>query len=223
MQNVIDVVCYGSDGVTRLKQLTQWDIGQVVSIDNIFFKPVNTPEIHFCNRMSEECLSVMPTITDDKLFMKVPNSLLQEPYPIIGYVYLYDSSDINNVIAETVLRFKIPIKPRQKPSDYSYIENIDKISLSTVENKINKLYASYDAGAFQFQTGASAGSNIHTVKFAHEFSQTPIVVALTNQADSQNYSLSVTSKTPARANICVYNTEAAVNKTITVNWIAITT
>ena len=223
MQDVIDVVCYKSDGVTRLKQLTQWDMGQIVSIDNIFFKPVNTPEIHFCNRMSEECLSVMPTITDDKLFIKVPNSLLQEPYPIIGYVYLYDSSDINNVIAETVLRFKIPIKPRQKPSDYTYIENVDKISLSTIENKINMLIKNYDSGEFQFQTGPSAGSNIRTVVFSHEFSKTPVVVALTDQSDPQNYSLSVTSKTPTKANICIYNTASAVNKTINVNWIAMTT
>lgn len=222
MQNVIDVVCYGSDGKTRLKQLTQWDMGQVVSIDNVY-KLTTSPEIHFCNRMSEECIKVMSTIKDNKLYVKVPNILLQESYPIIGYVYYYEPNVSSNVIAETIIRFRIPVKLKQKPSDYTYIENVNKISLSTVENKINKLYASYDAGAFQFETGNTAGSNIHTIEFLHEFPKAPIVVALTDQSDPQNYSLSVTSKTPTKANICIYNTASAVNKTINVNWIAMTT
>ena len=219
MQNVIDVVCYGSDGKTRLKQLTQWDMGQVVSIDNIY-SLTTAPEVHLCNRMSEECFKVLATIKNNKLYVKVPNLLLQESYPIVGYVYFYESNTSTSVVAETIMRFRIPIKPRQKPSDYTYIENVDKISLSTIENKINNLY---DAGAFQFQTGSTAGSNIYTIKFSHEFPKTPVVVALTDQSDPQNYSLSVTSKTPTKANICIYNTASAVNKTINVNWIAMTT
>ena len=135
MQNVIDVDCYGSDGVTRLKQLTQWDMGQVVSIDSIYKFSDDPPEIHWCNRMSEECLKVKSTFKNDKLYMDVPNILLQEPYPIIGYVYLQES----NTVGTTIIRFRIPVKSRQKPSDYNYIENVDRITLSKINNKLDNV------------------------------------------------------------------------------------
>ena len=60
---------------------------------------------------------------------EIPNSLLQQPYPIIIYVYSY--SDTNS--ARTIYTIKIPVTPRVKPSDYidsSAVYHYTKVSNS---------------------------------------------------------------------------------------------
>lgn len=54
MGNVIDIACYGSDGITRINHLTQWDKGQTICFET--FGLTSPPVVHWCNRMSEEAL-----------------------------------------------------------------------------------------------------------------------------------------------------------------------
>ena len=139
MQNLMDLTCYESDGTTKLNNLVQWDIGQTVAIDNVC-SLTDDPVIFFCNRTSEESLKVKGSIRDGKIYTKVPNILLQEPLPIIGYVYDYTDDET----AKTVMVFRIPVRPCQKPSDYYYVENVDKVSAAYLENIVKKVADSLD-------------------------------------------------------------------------------
>ena len=60
----------------------------------------------------------------------IPNVLLQEPYPLLVYVYLTDSDDVS--AQKTVLYTEIPVRKRAKPHDYMYVENITRITADNV-------------------------------------------------------------------------------------------
>lgn len=202
MSNVIDITCYGSDGKTKLRQLTQWDKGQSIYFETLGL--TTPPVVHWCNRMSENALQVKSVLKNSKFYVSVPNSLLQEPYPIIGYVYVSES----NSISETIAIIRIPVKSRQKPSDYYYINNVDFV-------------VSYQVGTFQFTTNSTAGTKTYTLTFPNKFKSIPVVFAITNQADPQNYSISITNRSQTGATICVYNSQNSINKTITISWMAV--
>lgn len=202
MSNVIDITCYGSDGKTRLVHLTQWDKGQTVCFETLGL--TTPPVVHWCNRMSEEALQVKATLKNNKFYVAVPNSLLQEPYPLIGYVYFSES----NSISETIAQIRIPVKSRQKPSDYHYINNVDFV-------------VSYQVGTFQFTTNSSAGTKTYTLTFPNKFKSIPVVFATTNQTDPQNYTVSITNRSQTGATICVYNNANGINKTMTISWMAV--
>ena len=81
----------------------------------------------------------------ETIIVSVPNILLQEPYPLLVYVYLTDSDDVSS--QKTVLYTEIPVRKRAKPHDYMYIENISSITADTIENRIaqNVIKAKSDA------------------------------------------------------------------------------
>ncbi|HAU86815.1 MAG TPA: hypothetical protein DCW90_15395 [Lachnospiraceae bacterium] len=201
MSNIIDLACYGSDG-SKINNLTQWDKGQAVYFDTLGL--TTPPVVHWCNRMSEEALQVKSVLKNNQFCVDVPNSLLQDSYPLIGYIYLYDS----NSTSETIAQIRIPVKSRQKPSDYYYINNVDFV-------------VSYQVGTFQLTTGSSIGTQNYSVIFPNKFKSIPVVFATTSQVDPQNYSISVTGRTQTGATFCIYNTEGGVNKSLTISWIAI--
>lgn len=202
MRSVLDITCYESDGVTRINHLTQWDKGQTICFET--FGLTSPPVVHWCNRMSEEALQVKSSLKNNKFYVDVPNSLLQEPYPLIGYIYISES----NSTSETVAQIRIPLKQRQKPSDYYYINNVDFV-------------VSYQVGSFEFTTGSTAGAKTYTLTFPNKFKSIPVVFATINQSDPQNYAVSITNKSQTGATICIYNNANVVDKKLTVSWMAI--
>ena len=117
---------------------TQWDINQTLKIvlygmDDGYMK--NAPYVHFANIKSSEALVVRSTLQgDDTVLVDIPNQLLQEPYPLLIYVYLNDSSDAGS--QRTIVKIEIPVHKRAKPSDYEYVENIDKITAEVIKQEI---------------------------------------------------------------------------------------
>lgn len=73
----------------------------------------------------------METIT-----VSVPNLLLQEPYPLLVYVYLTDSDDVSS--QKTVLYTEIPVRKRAKPHDYMYVENITSVTAEKIKSEIEE-------------------------------------------------------------------------------------
>lgn len=73
----------------------------------------------------------METIT-----VSVPNLLLQEPYPLLVYVYLTDSDDVSS--QRTVLYAEIPVRKRAKPHDYMYVENITSVTAEKIKSEIEE-------------------------------------------------------------------------------------
>lgn len=118
--------CYDING-NPITRLVQWDINQKITIPNLGLK--NEPYFHFCNRKSKEAIVVSSVRNGENFVAEIPNSLLQQPYPIIIYVYSY--SDTNS--ARTIYTIKIPVTPRVKPSDYidsSAVYHYTKVSNS---------------------------------------------------------------------------------------------
>ena len=117
---------------------TQWDINQTLKIilygmDDGYMK--NAPYVHFANIKSSEALVVRSTLQgDDTVLVDIPNQLLQESYPLLIYVYLNDSSDAGS--QRTIVKIEIPVHKRAKPSDYEYVENIDRITAEVIKQEI---------------------------------------------------------------------------------------
>ena len=97
----------------RVTNLFQWDVNQVLKITGLEFgdSPV---EVHFCNKKSTSAIVVLSTNpTNGTVFANIPNTLLQEPYDIVAYVYKTDGTT-----KSTTNTITIPIVKRQKPNDY---------------------------------------------------------------------------------------------------------
>lgn len=131
---MIEVYCTDKDG-NLVERLTQWDVDQYILIGGSGL--TEAPKIHFCNAVSDEALVVGSEMEGDLIKAKIPNILLQDKYLIMAYLYVYDPT-VSSISAMTKATIKIPILPRQKPSNYPYVEDIDYISATSLEAKIEK-------------------------------------------------------------------------------------
>ena len=138
-----EITCLDKNGKS-VTHLTQWDINQSLVIKGLGVK--SSPEFHFCNKKSNEALVVSSTLNTlkDTLTVKIPNKLLEEPYPIFVYIYYYSESNS----AKTIAEIKLPIRQRAKPSDYEYVENIDYVTAESIKvdilNSVNNLSLKYE-------------------------------------------------------------------------------
>ena len=66
----------------------------------------------------------------------VPNILLQEAYPLLVYVYLTDANDSSS--QKTILFSEIPVRKRAKPSDYLYVDNINRVTANMIKNELEQ-------------------------------------------------------------------------------------
>lgn len=72
----------------------------------------------------------------DTIVADVPNSLLEEPYPLLVYVYLTDSDDVSS--QRTILYGELPVRKRAKPSDYKYVENITPVTYKMIKDELEE-------------------------------------------------------------------------------------
>lgn len=136
---------YSSTGA-EIAYLTQWDLNRTMVLDNTKLGLSEAPIFHFCNKASKEALVVTSTLEDDVITVKIPNALLREPYEVIAYVYVYTDEDEDS--AKTTAIVRIPLTARVKPSEYEYVENVDKITADQIEqsvaDKITELEETYE-------------------------------------------------------------------------------
>lgn len=149
-----EVPCLDLNGDT-INRFYQWDIDQKIVIDlngcdERYLQ--NPPEVHFSNSSRKESLVVRSTVkysgddasvqddsvatmhAGDIIIADIPNILLQEPYPLLVYVYLTDADDSSS--QKTILYSEIPVRKRAKPSDYLYVENITRITAEMIKKEI---------------------------------------------------------------------------------------
>ena len=121
-----------------ISHYTQWDINQTLKIvlhgmDAGYMK--NAPYVHFANIKSSEALVVPSTLQgDNTIIVDIPNILLQELWPLLVYVYLSDSTDASS--QRTIVKIEIPVHKRARPSNYEYVENIDRITAEVIKQEI---------------------------------------------------------------------------------------
>lgn len=139
-----EIQCFDSYGNT-INNLTQWDIDQslVIPIDRCNLPESELPsspsyvlpEVHFSNKTREDALVVRSEKNDDSsIKVTIPNILLQDACPLQIYVYMTDSQDTSS--QKTILHNEVPVRKRQKPSDYFYVENIDRITAEMIKEEI---------------------------------------------------------------------------------------
>lgn len=128
-----EINCYDSYG-NSINYLTQWDYNRklIMYIDN--YDLSIAPEVHFSNNKSEEALVVQSVVDGDKITVDIPNILLQQSYPLLVHVYLTDINDVSS--QKTIAYAEILIKKKAKPSDYTYIENIDHVTSEQIKQDI---------------------------------------------------------------------------------------
>lgn len=146
-----------------LEYVTQWDSGLSVLIDSDTVSKWGTDGtyyFHFQNKSIEEAL-VVPTEWDNgALIAKIPNKLLQSPYNIIVHVY-----NQNGDIGKTVASLRIPMRAGKKPSDYLYVENINSVSSTELEELRNKTQHIIDNGQAIVDSGDLLISSGDSVTF----------------------------------------------------------
>lgn len=132
-----EVKCLDQYGNT-INNFFQWDIDQEITI-KLEGCPQGylsiAPEFHFTNKHRDTALIVRSNVIgEDVMKATIPNILLQEPYPLLVYVYLTNSEDVSS--QRTILFSEIPIRKREMPNDYLYVENIKRITAEDIKDEI---------------------------------------------------------------------------------------
>ncbi len=134
-----EVNCFDLDGNT-INEFYQWDVDQTIIIKvknkNESYLSIK-PEVHFANSKSKEALVVKSSenVSDSETIeCKVPNILLQESYPLSVYVYLTDADNTSS--QKTIFHTQLPVRQREKPSDYSYVENITQTTADEITVRV---------------------------------------------------------------------------------------
>ena len=130
-----EIICFDKYG-NSIDEFVQWDINRQLYIN---WEHDCTPIFQFGNTKSDRLLVVRGRlIEEDGLTIaevNVPNILLQQPYPVLCFVYLENEVDGDEgyFVGKTVFNFNIPVKKKKKPEDYKYQENTEYISWVNLE------------------------------------------------------------------------------------------
>lgn len=148
---MFEAKCYDMHG-NSIDGFTQWDINQSMVIKLESCDDVNhnqseyirvEPNVHFSNVKRDKALVVRASVVgNDVISVQVPNILLTEPYPLLIYVYYTnknDGDDYDKPTAQaTIIRTEIPVRKRDEPHDYYYVENIDRITAEQIKGEITR-------------------------------------------------------------------------------------
>lgn len=138
---MFEVNSYDENG-NQIYYFTQWDLNRKLVIYLPDYDLSILPEVHFCNKKSDEALVVKPSIHNNQekaIIADVPNILLQEPYPISAYVYM---SNVKNDEQKTVVATTIVVNARVKPASYIYEDNVD-YDTTDIEQRIYERLVAY--------------------------------------------------------------------------------
>ena len=142
-----DVICMDRYGNT-VRSLVQWDLDQTLYIYDTNF-PV-APKFQYSNTNTPEALTVQSQYVEGVLQCVVPNQLMIDPYPITCYLYIPETQKGGTVVG----MFKIPVRPRPKPSEFEYEDNVDIINIEKLKDIV--LEAKDDAVAASTAAASSA-------------------------------------------------------------------
>ena len=170
----------GVDNIQCDEHLFQWDNGQKLCLSglNTYVSNLETVDVHFCNKISKLAITVKPTVVSNNVVAPIPNSLLQDPYPIIAYFYVPSDNG-----SRTIVMVTIPIEPKKRPSDFILNEDEAIASLEAINNKVNTTLNNITVDYNNFKTNIEAElrdmvdnlqlSNADTVdgKHASDFTQ----------------------------------------------------
>lgn len=150
-------VCFDCYGTYTTDSVYQWDLNRRLAIHGLDYD--SAPAIHFSNKKSTEALVVQSTIEDGVIYCDVPNILLQEPYDIVGYVC--ECLDQELTTYETI---RIPVKPRVKPADYAYENNVEILTYYSLMSEITSVKASTEKDLNSMDASKASKAELNAVK-----------------------------------------------------------
>ena len=119
-----EITIYDING-NSLISLAQWDKNVKIRVkETEIDKAYN---VHFFNKNNNEAMVVKSSYQDGILSAMIPNDILTEPFPILGYVFV-DKNDEQ----KSTYYFRITIKKRPKPSDYIYSDQKEFLTFEKV-------------------------------------------------------------------------------------------
>lgn len=135
-----EIMCLDINGNTILN-FTQWDSNQKIVIDGEFTELELAPYVDFWNDNQANALRMVSTVSESgQIEVEIPNTLFLDALPITIFVYLRENSDDSTISGgKTVLTSRIPVRPKPKPHDFSFEDNVHVVSLLDLEEKLNNL------------------------------------------------------------------------------------
>lgn len=140
---VYEAICYDLNGQT-IDYFTQWDTNQKIVIrlegcgDDYHIESgelQTVPEVHFTNIKRDTALAVKATLDGNDIVVDVPNLILEEPYPVLIYVW-YTNKEYPNS-QSTIARTEIAVRQKNKPHDYYYVENITTVTAEAIKQEVH--------------------------------------------------------------------------------------
>ena len=119
-----------------IEELTQWDSNRTIYIHGLTVD--FPPAVHFSNGYSKKSYSSGSTLEDDVIVTTIPNVLLEQSDPISIYIYDYN---VDTREGRTIELVKLPVRPKKKPDDYIYKENVTVVNVVALNNYVRDLYA----------------------------------------------------------------------------------
>lgn len=113
--------CSEDDRTISVRQLTQWDYGQVLNICGLNIE-TDTIQVHFSTDGSENALIVIGRVEDGNIYADIPNSLLKSGRDITAYVYKADKES-----GKTIYKIVLYVKKRPRPEEYNSPADVNVI------------------------------------------------------------------------------------------------
>lgn len=144
---VYEAICYDLNGQS-IDYFTQWDTNQKIVIrlegcgDDYHVESgelQTVPEVHFTNIKRDTALAVKATLDGNDIVVDVPNLILEEPYPVLIYVYytiVRKEDDVYISSRSTIARTEIAVSQKAQPHDYYYVENITTVTAEAIKQEV---------------------------------------------------------------------------------------
>lgn len=112
----------------------QWDINRDLTVSGLNLNiEYGCPEVHFSNRNTDRAIVRQATWASRILKVRIPNSLLQEPFTIYAHIGVYEGEAF-----KVIEKVEIPVIPKERPSDYQIQDTDEEIySFKALENKLS--------------------------------------------------------------------------------------
>lgn len=131
--------------------LYQWDLNQVLEVRGLSY--ATAPVVHFTNAIQRVALVCQASMdAAGVITAPIPNSLLQQSYPLLAYIVEYAGSRV-----KTKRLVQVPVVARNRPADYIYTgEELGTFQalasalsglITDAENQIGQLAADLEARA----------------------------------------------------------------------------
>lgn len=132
----------------RITSLVQWDQNVNIYFHDEAFS--TQPAVHFCNVRSEKAIPVESTYENGALRVRVPNSLLNQPYAITAFIYINIDGGYRSIY-----RSRLSMIARPIPNDFIDPGGDEMISVIELFRQLEQYKATMEKASGELDTATS--------------------------------------------------------------------